>query len=57
MSELLRRLREPMFARLFGATLMSDIRFWFQGVTFGWLAASLTKSPWLPITKASRARR
>jgi MFS family permease len=45
MSELLRPLREPMFARMFCATMFANLGFWLQDVTLGWLVAGLTSSP------------
>jgi MFS family permease len=55
MSDLLRPLRQPMFARMFGATLFANVGFWAQDVTLGWLVASITNSPSLVSIVAASA--
>ncbi|MFC0204600.1 MFS transporter [Novosphingobium soli] len=45
MSILLRPLRQRTFALLWGATLLSNLGFWIQDLTMGWLIAGLTDSP------------
>jgi MFS family permease len=45
MSMLLRPLRQRTFALLWGATLLSNLGFWVQDITLGWLIAGLTSSP------------
>lgn len=45
MSILLRPLRQRTFALLWGATLLSNLGFWIQDLTMGWLIAGLTSSP------------
>jgi predicted MFS family arabinose efflux permease len=45
MSILLQPLRQRTFALLWGATLLSNLGFWVQDLTMGWLIAGLTSSP------------
>lgn len=45
MDNLLRPLRQRSFALLWGATLLSNLGFWIQDITLGWLIAGLTTSP------------
>lgn len=45
MSNLLGPLRQRTFALLWGATLLSNLGFWIQDLTMGWLIAGLTSSP------------
>lgn len=45
MSDILRPLKQPVFARMFAANLLANVGFWIQDVVLGWLIAGLTRSP------------
>lgn len=45
MRERLRPLRQPAFALLWSATVLSNLGFWVQDITLGWVLSDLTLSP------------
>lgn len=45
MSDQLRPLRQPIFALLWSATVLSNLGFWLQDITLSWLITDLTVSP------------